>query len=103
MKNIIGTIIIIVYMFSNGFLDIFKMYKDTDENKVAKLYDNKIVRFLAKISGYAIIILLITIISMYGFIVGITVFLAGFLGQRLFSILVYYLFVIPINNIFYNK
>lgn len=103
MKNLIGALIIVLYMFSNGFLSVFRMYKDTNENEIAKEYNNKIVRFLAKISGYVIIILIMMILNIYGLKIGIIVFLAGFLGQRFFNIIVHFLIVIPINNIIYKN
>lgn len=103
MNNIYGMISIILYMIANGLLNIFQMYKNTNEKDLTKNYDNKVIKKLAGLSGYMIIILLLVIFNIYGIIVAIIVFLLGFLGKNFFNIIVHYLIVIPVNKLIYNK
>jgi hypothetical protein len=90
-------------MLANGLLAVFRMYHDTNEKDIAELYDNKIIRKLAKISGYLVIILLIVILKYLGLPITILMFLIGFLGQKFFNIIVHYIIVIPVNKMFYKK
>ncbi|MDM8533203.1 hypothetical protein QUF55_00745 [Clostridiaceae bacterium HSG29] len=103
MFNATNVMIIILYMLANGLLGVFKMYKDTNEKDVNELYDNKIIRKLSKISGYLVIILLILILKIFGFYVTGTIFILGFLGQKLYGIIVHFIIVIPVNVIVYKK
>jgi len=103
MNNPYGIIAVIFYMLANGLLSIFQMYKNTNEKDVVSYYNNKIIRKLSKLSGYMIIALLLVIIIIYGFIIGLIIFLIGFLGQKFYNIIVHYIVVVPINKIFYKK
>jgi small-conductance mechanosensitive channel len=103
MFNWFNILIVVLYMLSNGLLRVFMMYKDTNERDVSKNYDNKIIRSLSKLSGYFIIILLFIIFYALGFKITILMFLLGFLGQKIFNIIVHFIIVIPVNVIFYSK
>lgn len=103
MSNIYGIISIFLYIIANGLLNIFQMYKNTNEKDLAKNYDNKVIRRLAGLSGYMIIILLLVIFNIYGVVITIIVFLLGFLGKNFFNIIVHYLIVIPVNKLIYKN
>jgi len=103
MFNLTGIIIIVLYMLANGLLSVFKMYKDTNENGINELYDNRMIRSFAKSSGYFVILLLLVILKIFGFKFGILIFALGFLGQKFYSIIVHFIIVIPVNVIFYRK
>lgn len=103
MGNIYGIIAIFLYMIANGLLNIFQMYKNTNEKDLTKNYNNKVIKKLAGLSGYMIIILLLVILNIYGIIVAIIVFFLGFLGKSFFNIIAHYLIVLPVNKLIYNK
>jgi hypothetical protein len=103
MSNIYGIVAIILYMMANGLLNIFQMYKNTNDKDLTKNYNNKVIKKLAGVSGYLIIILLLVIFNIYGIIITIIVFLLGFLGKNFFNIIDHYLIVLPINKLLNNK
>jgi len=103
MFNSTSIIIVTLYMLANGFLSVFKMYKDTNEKDINELYSNKIIKSFAKASGYFVILLLLVILKIFGLKIGVIIFALGFLGQKFYNIIVHLIIVIPVNVIFYGK